>query len=339
MASQRRRDPLLERALLDASLKVDPQVGALRSLLSDQAGTYSRTRRVNASNAAGIEQATADAQPKVASAFDQALASAGAQRAALGVGGSDPQAEAYTRRVGEQKATALADLVRQGVSAASGKVYANQAARDDYFGAKDKIEGQIQGLVQTKGSEAASAYGKLRDAQLQRGVTKRGQTLSSKDRAASLAERVSHDKVLEQQGATRLAQQGSGGPKLATTAAHAAARDGIGQAAALVKQQRDRGATSRAEIIQLLSTGRAASKVKVNGQDVSIPAIPKLPADFVRAATNLVFDGTLSGGDVKRLHDRRLRVRSLGLPTRKKPQHSAQVQVGKQSANFSVPTG
>ena len=104
--------------------------------------------------------------------------------------------------------------------------------------------------------------------------------------------------------------------KYADAEDHAQARDAVSEAVAQIKRQRQLGATSRAEIIQLLATGRAAQKIKVDGEDVTLPAIPKLGADFVRAAANLVFDGTLSRGDVKRLHDRRLKVKSLGYKTR-----------------------
>jgi hypothetical protein len=71
-------------------------------------------------------------------------------------------------------------------------------------------------------------------------------------------------------------------------------------------------------LIRLLTTGRPKQKVKSSdGTDVDIPAIPQLPADYVRAAVNMVFDGSLSRGDLKRLHDRRLRVNSLGFPVRR----------------------
>jgi len=319
----RRTDPLLERALLDTNLQLGPQENALRQLLSSLASDHSRRRSVNAGNARGIKQATVEAQPGVARAFDTALGSVAAQRAALGQGGpADPQAAAYERRVGEQRATALADLIQQGVRADTGRVYANEQARSEYEGGKAKVLGDLQELSGRAGAQTASTYGKLQDDRAQRGLTRRGQdvtargqSLSSADRAATLAETQRHNRAQESNATAKA--QGAKGPKPASQEQHARARDGINEAIALIEQQRRRGVTSRAEIIQQLTTGRPASEREVDGEKVKLPAIPKLPADFVRAASNLVFDGTLSRGDVARLHNLRLRIRSLGYPTRK----------------------
>ena len=104
--------------------------------------------------------------------------------------------------------------------------------------------------------------------------------------------------------------------KYATTEQHAQARDEISEAVAQIKRQQQLGATSRARSSSCSRPAVPRRRSKVDGEDVTLPAIPKLGADFVRAAANLVFDGTLSRGDVKRLHDRRLKVKSLGYKTR-----------------------
>ncbi len=329
----RRVDPLLERAILETELKLGPRGAALRGLLSDAAGTYGRTRRVNASNAAGIKAATQQAQPQVSGAFDRALGSVDAQRAALGVGGpADPQAAAFTRRVGEQRANALGELVQQGVRAESGRVFANESARDEYLGTKAKIFGELAELAGQSGAVTTDTFNKLKDAQAQRGIQRRGQdvTRAGQQATQARADRDYQRQVLKDQGlgvdGKPLPNRGGtiGGVKLASQEQHATARDRISEAQALIKQQVQRGTTSRGELIQLLSTGRPASKVEVDGQEVTVPAVPKLPADYVRAAANLVFDGTLSRKDVEALHNRRLRVKSLGYPTRKKQQGPAQ---------------
>lgn len=320
-----RTDPLLERALLEADLKLGGQGSALRQLLDEARGQYVRTRRVNASNARGIVAAAQQATPQMAGAFDQALGSVNAQRQALGKGGVlDPQASAYERRIGEQKASALAELVAQQNRAEAGRVYGGQVARDEYLGTKDKITGQLVDLAREQGLTAQSAYGRLKDEQAQRGVTRRGQDitargqdLSSQRADRSLTETSRHNRAMEAKS-----KRDAKGPKLATQEQHSQAKTQIDEAIALVQKQKARGA-GRAETIQLLTAGRESSTVEVDGQKVKVPSLPRLPADFVRAATNMVFDGTLSRGDVKRLHNRRLRLRALGYPIRQRSISSA----------------
>lgn len=311
-------DPLLQRALLETDLKLGGQGSALRQLLDEARGAYIRTRRVNASNARGIIAATQQARPQVAGAFDQALSSVNAQRAALGAGGpADPQAAAYTRRVGEQKANALTDLLGQETRAEAGRVYGGDVARQEYMGTKQKITNQLVDLAHEQGVTAQSVYGRLKDEQAQRSLTRRGQDitargqdLSSSRSDRSLSETERHNRAMENK-----TREDAKKPKLATQEQHAAAKTQIDEAMALVQRQKSRGA-GRAEIIQLLTTGREGATVEVDGEKVRVPSIKSLPADFVRAATNLVFDGTLSRGDVKRLHNRRLRVKALGYKTR-----------------------
>ncbi|HUR86962.1 MAG TPA: hypothetical protein VMY78_16635 [Solirubrobacteraceae bacterium] len=295
----------------------------MRSLLSQAAAEYGRTRRTAASNATGIIEATRQAQPQIAGAFDQALGSVQAQRAALGVGAGDPQAAAYERRVGEQKALALTDLVQQAVRAEQGRVYSGQVARDEYLGKKSQITGELLDFAQKQGLTAQSIYGKLKDERLQRGVTRRGQdvtargqSLSSRDRQASLTEQQRHNRASEANAQRRAAAGGSrtvSGVKLASPEVHARTKDSIEQALAQVKDLRQ-DTPRRSDIIALLIKGVPASKLP---DGTAIPAIPKLPADVVRAAMNIEFDGNLSRGDVRRLHARGLRLRTLGYPVRK----------------------
>ena len=308
-----RRDPLLERALLESAAKYGPEGNALRSLLQELAGTYSRTRRTNASDAAGIAAATRQARPDVAGAFQQALGSASAQRAALGVGATDPQAAAFERRVGEQRTNALGDLSNRELRASEGRVYANSTARAEYLAGKAKIVGQLQELDAQQGAETASRYGQLRDAQLDRGI-----------RRGSASETARHNRAMEsnarhaERRQAAAAERGKAKPKLklASQEQHAKARDLIEEAVAQVRDLRQ-DTPRRAEIIALLAKGVPATKAP---DGTPIPAIPRLPADFVRAAVNLVFDGSLSRGDVERLHNRRLKIRALGYRTRRPTQ-------------------
>ena len=320
------RESLIARAMLDAQLKYDPQMSALRGLLSQRAQEYTRGRRVAASTARGITASIDQTQPQVAAAFDQALGSANAQRSALGVGTEDPQAAAFVRRVGEDKSRALVDLLTQKQQANAGQRYANATARSEYFADKDKIEGQMRGLLGESGAYATQRRGELADEAAKRRQENRRIDIS----ADSLAETQRHNQASEATARETARRAATGKTKVqwAPPEAHAAAKDAIEQAAALVKQRRAQG-DGRAEIIALLTRGRAKQAVTLTDADgkprvdaqgkpikQTVPAIPKLPADLVRAATNLALDGTLSRGDLKRLHNRGLRIHRLGYELR-----------------------
>jgi hypothetical protein len=324
-----RRDPLLERALLESSAKYGPQGTVLRQMLSELASSYTRGRRVAASNELGIKQAAHDARPDVSSAFDTALTSVSAQRAALGAS-VDPQAAAYERRVSDERANALNDLTQREVRATEGRIYANDAARSDYLGGKAKIIGQLQDLVAQQGADTASTYGKLRDAQLQRGIQRRGQTLSHRDRQASLAvaQQNADTAAARAQQAAKDKAAGKSGVKWATPQQHGAAKSDISRAVSYVNTLKTH-IKSRSKLIQTLIQGVPASKdlvVDAKGKPVldaagkpkyeTLPAIPAMDPDYVRAAMNIAFDGSLSRGDLQRLHNRGLQTRRLGYQVR-----------------------
>lgn len=314
----RKSDPLLERALMESDLQLGSQGTALRGLLSQLGAEYTRTRKVNASNARAIAGSAQAAAPQVTSAYDQALSSVNAQRAALGAGGAaDPQAAAYTRRVGESKANALVDLVGQATRAQAGQVYGGQVARDEYLGKKADVTGQLVDLAHKQGLTAQSIYDKLRDDQAQRGLTRRGQTLSHQDRQDALT--TSDARLTETQRHNR-AIEATSGPNAkkpwATPAAHASARDAITGAASHVPDLLKDTQGSRAQVIQLLIDGVPAVK-SADGKTTLAEAIKPVSPDFARAAVNAAVDKSLSKGDVKRLHNRGLKVKALGIPVRK----------------------
>lgn len=319
------RDSMLARALMDAQLRYQPQLAALDGLLSQRRSEYVRGRRVAASTARGITASIDQTQPQVAAAFDQALASAGAQRGALGVGADDPQAAAFTRRVGEAKGTALANLLTQKQQAVAGQSYANSTARSEYFADKDKIQAQMRGLLGESAAYATQRGDELTDADTKRRQEQQRIGIS----AGSLAESQRHNRAAEATARQRAAQSTKKAKvvRWAPPAAQAAAKDAIEAAMTEVQDLRldEHGKVDprvrRSDIIALLIRGEPASKDRDGN---TVPAIPKLPADLVRAAVNLSWDGTLSRGDVERLHARRIRVKPLGYSTRKPGQKPPQ---------------
>lgn len=314
-----RRDPLLDRALLEAATQYKPQENALRALLSGLAGSYTQGRRVAASNERAIVAATQAAQPRVSSAYDDALRVAQAQTAALG-SSNDPEAMAYQRRVAEARANALNDLTQRGTAATEGRVYANQGARSEYFANKDKIARQLQDLAGQRGATAQTLYGKLRESQLDRGI-ERGKAAETV-RSHRASEATANMNAQTAAAKARADAKAKTGLKWASPEQHASIKDQIDQA--LVYAQAQVGVRGRKETIDLLISGRPATKTtNSQGKEVTLPAIPKVAADAARAAANLAWDSSLSAGDVKRLHARRLKVKALGYPVRSRAKQGA----------------
>ena len=319
--ARRRDNRILERALLETQLQLGPQGAGLRGLLTDLAGSYDRTRKVNASNERAIVGATRQARPAMERNFDDALATAGAQQRALGAVDTE-QSRAFGRRIGEQKSNALGDLLQRETRATEGRVYANEQARGKYFEDKAKIQNQLASLAQQSGLLTATRYGDLRDEQLGRGI-ERGK-MRETQRANRVAEQLGRDKLgLERDKENRIATEGPKKPKgvkWASQEQHANAKDAIERAQSIIASQKRLG-RGRAATIKLLIEGRPASKVtNSKGEEVTLPKIEPVGGDLARAAANLAWDGTLSRGDVKRLHGRRLQIKRLGYPTRKKGQ-------------------
>ena len=316
-------DPLLQRALLEADLKLGPQGVALRDLLGQARGDYIRTRRVNASNAAGIVAATQQAQPQVAGVYDQALSNVDAIRGGVGAGG-DPQAAAYARRVGESKANALADLVSRGVQAKEGQVFAGNAARDEYLGTKAKVAQQLLDLAGQQGATATSIYGQLKDDQAQRGLTRRGQDITAQNNSNSTSQSernsirssgIDPDTGKPIPGGRLDPHAKNGKSPWVSPEAHARARDAISGAASHVPDLLKDAQGDKKQVVQLLIDGIPAVKSK-DGKTVLAPAVKPIPADFAQAAVNAA-SGGLTAADVKRLHRRGLKIKTLGVPVRK----------------------
>ncbi len=327
MPQPRRRDPLLDRAMLETDLKLGPQANALRSLLSELAGSYSRERSVNNSNAKGIIAATRQARPEVGAAFEQALGSSGAQRAALGVGTGDAQGQAFSRRVGEQRANALGDLTQRELGATEGRVFANNSARSEYMGGKQKILGQMQELAGQSGALTAATLGTLEDKRSARGLQRRGQDVTARNAAGSRAQQernsIRSSGVDPNTGRPipggRLdpkAKKGSGKPSIngvpvLSQSEHNRAKDAIDGAQRWI-QNLSQSKMSSSEIRSLLATGG-----EIDVGQASPLKVPKFSKDFVNSAYDLLAPdaggrGGLSRANVQALHKRGLRIKTLG---------------------------
>lgn len=297
---------LLRRALIESQLKLNPQGAMLRQLMDEARSGYGMTRRVNHSNEAAIKQATVEARPEVESAYDRALSSVSAQRAALGRP-DDPQAAAYQRRVSEGRANGLLDLTQESLRATEGRVFANDQARESYLGTKQKIQGQQMNLAEQLGLMTSSTLDKLRDDQRDRKLEDRRIDVSE----GNLTETQRHNRVSED-AAKKAAEKAKGKVAWQSPKDHAAAKAQIDQAVAYVNSLKG-SIKSRKALIDTLTKGVPAGK---DDDGSTLPAIPKFNADFVRAAMNIAFDGSLSRADLQRLHNQGLQLRRLGYQVR-----------------------
>lgn len=326
LPSSASNDPLLQRALLETDLQLGPQGAALRDLLTQSGADYSRKRQVLASNTAGIVAATQQAAPQVAGVFDQALSNVNAIRGGVGASPADAQGQAYARRVGETKANALTDLLQQGVRAKVGQVYAGDIARKDYTTEKGKIADQLLGLAAKQGETTTSIYNQLQDTQAKNDLTRRGQDVTAKNAAGSRTQSernsirssgIDPDTGLPIPGGRLDPHKKNGKSPWVSAAAHSSARDAITGAASHVPDLLKDAQGDKKQVVQLLIDGVPAVK-DPKTHAVLAPAVAPVSPDFARAAVNAA-QGGLTAADVKALHNRGLRIKTLGVPVRPRP--------------------
>jgi hypothetical protein len=327
MARRQRVDPYLSQAQLEASLQIDPQVQALAALLSGQRGDYINTRRVNASNARGITEASQRASTglrDVYGAQNPQQPAAGGLLAAMMTGATTPEGQAaYQRMLGEYGQTQQ-HLADQGMQAQTAATYANQQARDDYLSSKEQINNSYQDLLAQSGKLTAATYGKLLEARRQRATTRRGQDLSAANQAAQLgqSERNSIRSSGIDPDTGKPIPGGKADPKakpikLQSDSQHEQAATKIQDMARWAAQYRDKG-LSRHEAAQKLQT--AINDVTVATPDGSTQTVRGRPAYnpdiYMTAALDVAYDKHLARKTQKRLQrEKKYSIRKLGLPS------------------------
>jgi len=294
--AQRRADigaaQTTSRVLRGAIREADPRVAAIyadaRRGLSSVTGNYSQP-------AAGIARDFSQLGPAAGGIAEAARA----------------ESEAAQRRAVEGETRARTDLQNQGVRAQEGEVFATRAAQARYESEVGKVAEQLRGLDQEEGLYAATEYGRLVEGARGRAVTRRGQTLSSRDRQASLTETQRHNRATE-----RTAARGAK-PKRQWVSRDAqnAAADEVGRLAREAQQLASRS-KDRTYVAQALSQGVPAEK----GPDGSVvlPAVkPAKSSLMLSVALDSVFNegGHLSRRNQRMLRKRGYKIEPLGVPT------------------------
>lgn len=299
----------------------------------------------------GVEQSYGDAGMRMQNAFGQyggnggptpAQGSIAEQLAKVGPAGSAIVAAALGEqssalgRVSEGMARDQADLRSQGLRAVAGEAAAVRQARQGYRTDSGKVLDQLQALDQEQGVYTADALMKLVDAARGRGVTKRGQTLSHKDRVADRKSRETIATENRKSQERRAAAKGkiNGGEGWLSDDKQETFAQKVEQAKHEAKLLIDSGA-SRHEAADLLLSGAPSSSTKTvpvydpaTGKKVlnadgtpktkSVPGddgIPQFGELVASVALDAAYDGGISHNNVKRLHGRGYRIDRLNIPT------------------------
>ncbi len=321
-----------QRALTEAELKFGPEQSALASLLADTAGQSGAAIKQAQSGAQIVSRAAQKARPELKRIYDSSSSQQSAVRAMLDkdLAAAGPAASSFNlaaqigaggarSRTAEASAAAQAEATSRVPQALESGRQEVRNLRSQYASDRSKIAEKLGENAKQRGLFAQTRLADITDETAERKIKKRGQTLSSRDRRASLQETSRHNQTQEQLTAERnriSAQKkatDANGKKWATNEGQAKAKDSIGEAQKHAEQLKAAG-RSRSEIAGLLVKGRAATPVvdPKTGAKGTAPALPKIPETYVSAALDLTFGGGVHPATIKKLHDRGIKFKPLG---------------------------
>jgi hypothetical protein len=341
-----RRSRFADDAALQALVRYGPEETGLKALAQQARADYGVSVRQAQTTGDLTLAAAKEAIPGVAKIYDSAgLAQArtaslvSPELAALTGPGAATLQRGGALEVAQQlgnlrasKASALEDLTTRQVAARQGQQFGVLAARQKFTQDMAKILGQSQGLRQQKGAFTASTLNALEQAALGRAVTKRGQdktaeAAKARVRATKRGQDLSHqDRVasLNQRAAAAAKNTLPGGQKLNTAAMHGRVADQVRSLQAVIQEHKG-DYKSRAELAHDLLVGVPASTLKKGtidpntgkplAADIHDPGIPKAPSQLaLQAALDIAYNGGVSNGTARALHQRGFSVGVLGLP-------------------------
>lgn len=284
MSAKSRRKSARAQATAASELQYLPQAQALSQLLRSTQQDYGSQVAQTKSYAASV-RANALAQVNPLKSALEAISSqqradqadAAGRLAAIGPGGAAyagaaaREGQAANARLAGTETGAVTELNSRAADASSGAAYATQNLTSKYNEDRDKIMGQIAGLAQQKGLYTAKAYQDSLQSLRQQDITLHGQSLSHKDRAASLAEtRRSHDLTHADRQA---AANKKGKPKLTSTQQDKY-RSYIGQVVSVIKSSPSKDDNGKPlndhTIREHLMNGKNPLKKVVAKEDVNV---------------------------------------------------------------------
>ena len=198
-------------AALQALVRFGPEESGLRAAERQALGSYESTVAGAEATRKGITQALNVVRPRVVRDYGAATTQAANARAVAAPDVANLPADSplraavaaeqagFTSRLGESRANTLTELGQRKIDAVSGAAYAKKSARETLGSDIAKLFERKQDLAREKGAFTVATAGELKRAAQQRAdtlanqeanraTTRRGQTLSHKDRVASRKE-------------------------------------------------------------------------------------------------------------------------------------------------------
>jgi hypothetical protein len=208
-------------------------------------------------------------------------------------------------RLAEAKGMSAKELSGRRVDALAGGTREVESLRSQYASDREKTLGQLVSNAKQAGLYASSRYGELRGDAKKLAVTKRGQTLSHKDRVRgqdlSHQDRAASIQAQKERAAAKAKEKNK--PKLANPNQQGAMQDNIGAARDAANKLKSLG-LSRSKARAIFADPQAAKEFGV-----------KIPKELERSVgLDLAFDGHISRKNVSELRKRGFRVKKFGLP-------------------------
>jgi hypothetical protein len=313
-------------AELEAFVRFNPQMSGLAQMLSQTRGEAETRARDAIAGGEAISQSARMARADTDQDYKSATASTQARNSTLAaeLGKLSPAAESYKAAglseasAGLTRLTAAGSRAKQEFSSRSADAvaagrYGAKAARDQGASDARSIMDKIQGVTAEAGAYQAGRVGELTEAQrkrqadLQKARVQAEQSDRNSRRTANVGrERIDAQK--ERDAAKDAKDAKPKAPKLQSAEKHYSTRSEIDRA--VQKLQELKGAGKDREYgAKFIRSEIPDTK---DGQD-KIPGRKANDRMTASIALNLVYDGGISGANVKGLHDQRFSLEQLGL--------------------------
>jgi hypothetical protein len=236
------------------------------------------------------------------------------------------------RRLAESLATTTRELDQRKVDAAAGAAQGIQQARSRFRSTKSSLNDRLRQIAREEGVFGQARLGELTESARDRRTTRRGQTLTARERARDRRsrERVAaenREASARENAADRAAE--AEGKTRATPKEVNAFRTKLEESRGTIVNLKKEG-KSQAEVWRLLRTGRPQMTIRVNSQGeplpqpVTVPAVPKMKdALAARLALQETYGGSISNRQAKRLRALGIRPKQLGLKVPSRPSRPA----------------
>jgi hypothetical protein len=211
-----------------------------------------------------------------------------------------------TRRLAERLSMTQTELAQRKVDATAGAQFAKQQARARFRSTKSDLKSRLRGIAQEEGVFAQARAGELEESRRDRRTTRRGQTLTARERARDRAARREEgvaDRALERE---KMSQQERAEKESKMTPKEQ--RDAVAAIRRAASARKTYGSMSPATLKAALGVGEFKAPDQATGEleTVKVPRIDD-PL-YVRAGFELASKGYISGKTRKALRGQGVRI-------------------------------